>query len=281
MGPEGGLGLVRAPSHMCPPPLPPHPPCAGAMLFNKRFTAAWAADGHRDYLTAESQQPETGKAVLSRLLRGGPPPGSGAGGAAASTPALAGFGSPESSALSPVGWRRGLGAASEPEPSAAPAGDASEGQLIPPAGSASPTRAGSLADRALAVAAALPRVDPPASTRAASRPAAPPAPAPAPAPAAAFPASQGAASAGALGKPAAAATAAASSSAGSSSIYGRLGAPPAAPSYPAPPPPPTDGSSSRAAAAAPLSSYELYGLAFPPSSSSASATAGNSAKYGY
>jgi hypothetical protein len=44
---------------------------AGAMLFNKRFTAAWSADGYRDYLSPDSAKLETGKAVLSRLLRPG------------------------------------------------------------------------------------------------------------------------------------------------------------------------------------------------------------------
>ena len=44
------------------------------MLFNKRFTAAWAADGYRDYLSPEQRPLETGKTVLSRLLgRGGEP----------------------------------------------------------------------------------------------------------------------------------------------------------------------------------------------------------------
>ena len=45
---------------------------AGAMLFNKRFTSAWAADGYRDYLSPEQRPLESGKTVLSRLLgRGG------------------------------------------------------------------------------------------------------------------------------------------------------------------------------------------------------------------
>lgn len=45
---------------------------AGAVLFNKRFTAQWAADGYRDYLSSESEEAETGKTVLGRLLlRGG------------------------------------------------------------------------------------------------------------------------------------------------------------------------------------------------------------------
>ena len=48
------------------------PDVAGAMLFNKRFTAAWAADGYRDYLSPETRPLETGKTVLSRLLGRGP-----------------------------------------------------------------------------------------------------------------------------------------------------------------------------------------------------------------
>lgn len=44
---------------------------AGAMLFNKRFTAAWSADGYRDYLSPDALPVETGKAVLNRLLRKG------------------------------------------------------------------------------------------------------------------------------------------------------------------------------------------------------------------
>lgn len=44
---------------------------AGAMNFNKRFTAAWAADGYRDYLSPETASAESGKTVLSRLLRKG------------------------------------------------------------------------------------------------------------------------------------------------------------------------------------------------------------------
>lgn len=41
---------------------------AGAMLFNKRFTAQWGADGYRDYLTPDTAMAETGANVLSRLL---------------------------------------------------------------------------------------------------------------------------------------------------------------------------------------------------------------------
>jgi hypothetical protein len=41
---------------------------AGAMLFNKRFTAQWAADGHRDYLSPEVRPFESGKTVLARLM---------------------------------------------------------------------------------------------------------------------------------------------------------------------------------------------------------------------
>jgi hypothetical protein len=41
---------------------------AGAMLFNRRFTAHWAADGYRDYLSPPTRKIESGKEVLSRLL---------------------------------------------------------------------------------------------------------------------------------------------------------------------------------------------------------------------
>jgi hypothetical protein len=44
---------------------------SGAMLFNKRFTAAWANDGYRDYLTPEETRLESGKTVLGRLLSKG------------------------------------------------------------------------------------------------------------------------------------------------------------------------------------------------------------------
>lgn len=44
---------------------------SGAMLFNKRFTAAWAADGYRDYLSPDATPLESGKAVLNRLLKKG------------------------------------------------------------------------------------------------------------------------------------------------------------------------------------------------------------------
>lgn len=43
---------------------------AGAMLFNKRFTAQWAADGYRDYLSPDTRVLESGKTVLNRLLGG-------------------------------------------------------------------------------------------------------------------------------------------------------------------------------------------------------------------
>jgi hypothetical protein len=42
---------------------------SGAMLFNKRFTAAWAADGYRDYLSPDTRVYETGKTVLGRLIK--------------------------------------------------------------------------------------------------------------------------------------------------------------------------------------------------------------------
>jgi len=43
---------------------------SGAMLFNKRFTAQWLADGRRDYLSPDPRVQESGKVVLKRL--GGP-----------------------------------------------------------------------------------------------------------------------------------------------------------------------------------------------------------------
>ena len=42
---------------------------AAAMLFNKRFTAQWAADGYRDYLSPEARAPESGQSMLDRLMR--------------------------------------------------------------------------------------------------------------------------------------------------------------------------------------------------------------------
>lgn len=62
---------------------------SGAMLFNKRFTAAWAADGYRDYLSPEQTPLESGKTVLTRLLKKG---GEGPAGVA-STTASSGAGS--------------------------------------------------------------------------------------------------------------------------------------------------------------------------------------------
>jgi hypothetical protein len=43
---------------------------AGAMLFNKKFTAAWAADGYRDYLSPPAAAEEDGQTVLARLKGG-------------------------------------------------------------------------------------------------------------------------------------------------------------------------------------------------------------------
>ena len=43
---------------------------AGAMLFNKRFTAVWAADGYRDYLSPPPPAAEDGQTVLARLKGG-------------------------------------------------------------------------------------------------------------------------------------------------------------------------------------------------------------------
>lgn len=41
---------------------------SGAMLFNKRFTQQWAADGYRDYLSPDPIVLESGLDVLHRLL---------------------------------------------------------------------------------------------------------------------------------------------------------------------------------------------------------------------
>lgn len=45
---------------------------SGAMLFNKRFTAQWAADGYRDYLSPDARVLESGKVVLTRIQLSGP-----------------------------------------------------------------------------------------------------------------------------------------------------------------------------------------------------------------
>jgi hypothetical protein len=44
---------------------------AGAMLFNKKFTAAWAADGHREYLSPPPVVPGDGKSALARIMQSG------------------------------------------------------------------------------------------------------------------------------------------------------------------------------------------------------------------
>ena len=72
-------------------PLPPSP---GAMLFNKRFTAAWAADGYRDYLSPDATPLESGKVVLSRLLKFGGEGAGALGSAAAAGMLMDGRGSP-------------------------------------------------------------------------------------------------------------------------------------------------------------------------------------------
>ena len=41
---------------------------AGAMLFNKRFTAQWQRDGFRDYLNPEVAKEESGRDVLRRIM---------------------------------------------------------------------------------------------------------------------------------------------------------------------------------------------------------------------
>lgn len=41
------------------------------MLFGKRFTVAWAADGYVDYLNPGSVTAESGSDVLQRLLHRG------------------------------------------------------------------------------------------------------------------------------------------------------------------------------------------------------------------
>jgi len=66
---------------------------AGAMLFNKRFTAQWLADGRRDYLSPDPRVQESGKVVLKRLGVGPLSAASRSGmGALAPTAAFAGAG---------------------------------------------------------------------------------------------------------------------------------------------------------------------------------------------
>lgn len=95
------------------------------MLFNKRFTAAWAADGYRDYLSPETRALETGKTVLSRLLGRGPG-GAGVDGEPSQllTASLHGYGGGSGGAMGGAG---GVGAAA-----ASPAGGDSGGGAPPP-----------------------------------------------------------------------------------------------------------------------------------------------------
>jgi hypothetical protein len=43
----------------------------GAMQFNVKFTAMWAKDGYRDYLSPEVEAREEARDVLNRLMQGG------------------------------------------------------------------------------------------------------------------------------------------------------------------------------------------------------------------
>ena len=43
----------------------------GAMQFNVKFTAMWAKDGYRDYLSPEAEAREEARDVLNRLMQGG------------------------------------------------------------------------------------------------------------------------------------------------------------------------------------------------------------------
>ena len=42
----------------------------GAMQFNVKFTAMWAKDGYRDYLSPEAEAREEARDVLNRLMQG-------------------------------------------------------------------------------------------------------------------------------------------------------------------------------------------------------------------
>lgn len=205
---------------------------SGAMLFNKRFTAAWAADGYRDYLSPELRAPETGKAVLSRLLKGS----AGAGALAALAPRAA---------ITDAG-----GSGGGYEPSWQQQQQLKGGNVRSPLSPTAPVEEA----RGFYDSAPSPRQQQQRD-----------APTPAPAAAAAARYAYGAASA----------PAPAPSRGGGGGIYDRLGAPPPAPSYPAPPPPPsassrggatatTTGAQAGRAQGGATSSYDLYGLAFPP-----------------
>ena len=43
----------------------------GSMQFNVKFTAMWAKDGYRDYLSPEAEAREEARDVLNRLMHGG------------------------------------------------------------------------------------------------------------------------------------------------------------------------------------------------------------------
>jgi hypothetical protein len=129
----GAFGAALASFHFSSPdpprpsltPLPsPRPSPAGdllsgAMLFNKRFTAAWAQDGYRDYLSPDPRVVESGKTVLSRIRGnlGGGSQGAGyastlgAGGAAQAAAADAYYGAGSSASASDGSYGYGGGAA--------------------------------------------------------------------------------------------------------------------------------------------------------------------------
>ena len=293
MGPpcSHGSDVGRCATLSLPPPLPPGPlqaPCSSTSASRRRglrtgtgttsrpahrCVRAWGrpqeggctgAGGREDDCPnrrpslppSPEQRPETGKTVLSRLLKG-------SGSAAAFSPRDGGAGTPppqpsSGGLLSPAGWRRGP-AATDAASAVSPRSPPAAAPALPPPPSYSsgdaPRGGGLFADRsggaaAAAGAAVSPRYEP----------------APAPAPRAGG-ATAAYLSAPAPAPPSAGAAASAPAAAGpGGSVYERLGAPPAAPglgSAPPPPPPPA-AASSATAGGRPQSSYELYGLAFPP-----------------
>jgi hypothetical protein len=71
---------------------------AGAMLFNRRFTALWHEDDYRDYLSPEAASEESGRAVLRRIM--GSPSATAAEMAGSLRHMAGGFGSPSGEDLS-------------------------------------------------------------------------------------------------------------------------------------------------------------------------------------
>jgi hypothetical protein len=213
------------------------------MLFNKRFTAAWAADGYRDYLSPEQRRPETGKAVLTRLLKGATTAGAIAGLPSRSAAGSAGLDS-DTSAASPRGaWpvqSRGGGGGGGPAAgsSAGRSGSPQRGGAADQAGFDAPSPRGH-SDAASGLAARYAYGDVPAASSRQDR--------------------------------------------ASASAYDRLGAPPPAPSYPAPPPPPPTASASAGGGrGGATSSYDLYGLAFPQAAAGSGGNRGGAASsYAY